>query len=103
MQLLRLVTALTVFAALPHMAHANQDLARAKNCTACHHPERKMIGPSYKSIAEKYANDEAGAKGLREKIRVGGGGVWGPSPMPAQPQLTPDDAEVLIQWILTLK
>jgi cytochrome c len=88
---------------LPAAAVASQDLLKAKNCTACHHPERKMIGPAYKVIAEKYATDEAGQAALREKIRKGGGGVWGPSPMPPQPQVTEEDAATLVAYIMTLK
>jgi cytochrome c len=84
-------------------ASASQELLRAKNCTACHHPERKMIGPAYKVIAEKYSGDEAGQKALADKIRAGGGGVWGPSPMPPQPQVTAEDATALVQYIMTLK
>ena len=35
-------------------AYASADLAKSKNCVACHHVERKMNGPSYKSVAERH-------------------------------------------------
>lgn len=79
---------------------ASPELARSKNCVACHHMERKMIGPSYKAIAERYASDEAAAKTLTEKVIKGGAGNWGPTPMPAQPTVTPAEAEALVKWIL---
>jgi cytochrome c len=82
-------------------ALASPELARSRNCVACHHVERKMNGPPYKAIAEKYASDEAAAKALSEKVRKGGGGVWGPMAMPAQPNVTPEEAEALVKWILT--
>jgi cytochrome c len=94
---------LTAAAALSSAAWASPELLRARNCTACHHPERKMIGPAYKVIAEKYASDEAGQKALADKIRAGGGGVWGPSPMPPQAQVTPEEATALVEYIMTLK
>ncbi len=84
-------------------AYASPELARAKNCVACHHPERRMNGPAYKLIAEKYANDDAAVARLAAKVRAGGAGVWSPAPMPAQPQVTPEEAEALVKWIMTIK
>jgi cytochrome c len=81
-------------------ALASPELARSKNCVACHHVERKMNGPPYKAIAERYGNDEAAARTLSEKVRKGGGGTWGPMAMPAQPNVTPEEAEALVKWIL---
>lgn len=67
---------------------------------ACHHPERKMIGPAFKAIAERYGKDEAAVKPLSEKVIKGGGGVWGQTPMPPQAAVSPQDAESLVKWIL---
>ncbi len=84
-------------------AIASPELARSKNCLACHHIERKMNGPAYKAIAGKYAKDEGAAKTLVEKIRKGGAGVWGPSPMPPQTTVSEDEANALVKWILSLE
>lgn len=81
-------------------AVASPELARSKNCVACHHPERKMIGPAFKAIAERYGKDEAAIKTLSEKVVKGGGGVWGQTPMPPQSAVSPEDAERLVKWIL---
>ncbi len=76
-------------------------LAKAKNCLACHAMDKKVVGPSYKDVAKKYtAKDEAM---LAEKVIKGGKGVWGPVPMPANPSVTPDEANKLVKWILSLK
>ena len=40
---------------------------------------------------------------LAEKIIKGGKGVWGQIPMPANPSVTPDEANKLVKWILSLK
>jgi hypothetical protein len=40
-------------------AFGSAELARSKNCVACHHAERRMIGPAYNLIAGRYANDSA--------------------------------------------
>jgi cytochrome c len=84
-------------------AVASPELARSKNCVACHHLERKTLGPAFKDIAAKYGDDAAAVKTLTEKVQKGGVGVWGPMPMPAQPQVSAEEAEALVNWILSIK
>jgi cytochrome c len=100
-QLCRLAVA--SFAALltSSAAFASAELAKSKNCVACHHVERKMIGPPYKAMAGRYGKDEAAIQLLSEKIVKGGGGNWGPMPMPPQPNVSPEEAEALVKWILS--
>jgi cytochrome c len=95
--------ALALFAALPtsSAAFASAELAKSKNCVACHSVERKMIGPSYKAMAERYGKDESAIKVLSEKIVKGGSGSWGQMPMPPQAGVAPEEAEVLVKWILS--
>jgi cytochrome c len=88
------------FIATPAMA--DQALANSKNCMACHAVERKLVGPSYKDIAKKYANQKAAAEQLAGKIVKGGSGVWGAIPMPANPQVNEADAKKLAAWVLSL-
>ena len=61
---------------------ADQALATAKNCMACHALDKKLVGPSYKDVAAKYAGDKTAADKLATKIQKGGAGVWGPVPCP---------------------
>ena len=82
-------------------ALASAELARSKNCVACHHAERRMIGPAYTLIAARYANDSAAVGALATRIMSGGSGNWGPMPMPAQPNVSRDEAEALARWILS--
>ncbi|MFO0102853.1 MAG: c-type cytochrome [Betaproteobacteria bacterium] len=84
-------------------ALASADLAKAKNCMACHANDRKLVGPSYKDVAAKYASDKDAAAKLARKIREGGVGVWGQIPMPANPQVTEAEALTLARWVLTIK
>jgi len=82
-------------------AHADEALAKAKGCLACHAVDKKVVGPSYKDVAKKYtAKDEAM---LVEKVIKGGKGVWGPVPMPPNPSVTPEEAKKLVVWILGQK
>lgn len=87
----------------PWNALASPELARSKNCVACHSVERRMIGPPFKDIAGRYANDGSAIETLSKRIREGTVGNWGQMPMPEQPQVSQEDAEALSRWILTLK
>ena len=82
---------------------ADEALARSKNCMACHAVDRKMVGPSYKDIAARYANDAQAVAKLATKIQKGGAGVWGAIPMPANPQVSADEAKRLATWSLSFK
>jgi cytochrome c len=80
-----------------------KDLATKKNCMACHAVDKKLVGPAYKEVAAKYKDQkDAGAK-LAEKIQKGGVGAWGQIPMPANPQVNPEEAKQLANWVLSLK
>lgn len=77
-------------------------LAAKYNCTACHAADKKIVGPSYKEVAAKYAGDSGAAAKLEQKVKNGGGGVWGAIPMP--PNNVPDaDIKALVAWILSTK
>mgnify|MGYP000716506237 CR=1 FL=1 len=84
-------------------AFANADLAKAKNCMACHANDKKLVGPAYKDVAAKYAADKDAVAKLAKKIREGGVGVWGQVPMPANPQVSEAEAQTLAKWVLTIK
>lgn len=84
-------------------ALADLQLATAKNCMACHAIDKKLVGPSYKDVAAKYAGQKDAADKLTAKVIKGGSGVWGPVPMPANAQVSPDEAKKLVAWILTQK
>ncbi|MEI5996949.1 c-type cytochrome [Paraburkholderia bengalensis] len=78
-------------------------LAQKENCMSCHSVTRQFMGPSLRDVAAKYASRSDAAHYLAGKILEGSAGVWGPVPMPANTQLTPDEAMSLASWILTLK
>jgi cytochrome c len=93
--------ALALCAVAPAMA--DQALATAKNCMACHAVEKKLVGPSFKDVANKYSGQSDAINKLAAKIVKGGSGVWGPVPMPANNQVSEADAQKLAAWVLTLK
>lgn len=97
--LITLAMAMTV--AVPAMA--DMALATSKNCMACHAVDKKLVGPSYKDVAAKYAGQKDAVDMLAGKIIKGSAGVWGPIPMPANAQVNEADAKKLATWVLTQK
>jgi len=84
-------------------AFADEALAKAKNCMACHAIDKKVVGPAYKDVAKKYAGDASAADKLAAKVIKGGAGVWGPVPMPANAQVNEAESKKLVAWVLSLK
>ena len=87
----------------PMSSEASMELARSKNCIACHSVDKQVLGPAYKEVAAKYAGDKEALARLTKKVREGGVGVWGQIPMPANPQVTEAEAQTLAKWVLSLK
>ena len=101
MNKISLIFVLAATAAAP--AFANADLAQKKSCMACHALEQKLVGPAYKDVAAKYAGQKDAVAMLASKIQKGGVGSWGQIPMPANPQVSPDEAKQLATWVLSIK
>ena len=94
------IAALATGFAVSAPALADMALATTKNCMACHAVDKKLVGPSYKDIATKYAGQADAVDKLASKVVKGGSGVWGPVPMPANAQINDADAKKLVAWIL---
>ncbi|MET0858538.1 MAG: c-type cytochrome [Telluria sp.] len=84
-------------------AMANADLAKAKNCMACHAVANKLVGPAYKDVAAKYAGQKDDEDKLVGKVLKGGSVTWGAVPMPANPQVSEAEARSLVKWVLATK
>jgi cytochrome c len=82
---------------------ANQELATKSACMACHAVDKKIVGPSYKDVAKKYAGDAGAEEKLIAKVKKGGSGVWGPVPMPPNVAVKDEDVKTLVKWILSMK
>ena len=99
-RILAAIAAVGTLLAASTPALADMALANSKNCMACHAVEKKLVGPSYKDIATKYAGQADAVDKLSGKVIKGGSGVWGPVPMPANAQVSDADAKKLVTWIL---
>ena len=90
---------------LHHARAANEDqqallIAKQNACLGCHASNKKIVGPSFQSVAQKYKNDPRAQPFLKNKIAKGGAGSWGVVPMPANSKLSDADLSLLTSWIL---
>ena len=89
-------------------ASADEALAKASGCFACHSIERKVLGPSWKDVSAKYAGDKAAGKAhLLTKVAKGGKGVWADQGInaampPYSPRVSDENIEKLVDFILAL-
>lgn len=81
-------------------AYANLAMAQKNACMACHAVDKKLVGPAYNAVAEKYVKEKDYAAKLAASIKAGGSGKYGPIPMPAQAALSDADALTLANWVL---
>ncbi|HLR78634.1 MAG TPA: c-type cytochrome [Burkholderiaceae bacterium] len=73
----------------------------AKNaCLACHAVENKLVGPSYREVAEKYEGEAGASETIAQHIKGGSSGIWGPIPMPPNPGVTDDELAKIVSWIM---
>ncbi|GAB3626316.1 cytochrome C' [Pandoraea terrae] len=83
-------------------AQALQTLAQQRNCLTCHATDRRVLAPSFRDIARRYAGQNEAPDQLARAIVSGSSGIWGTIPMPANPQLDPGEASQLALWVLSL-
>lgn len=75
-------------------------IAKQNACLGCHAINKKIVGPSFQVVAEKYKSDANAQTFLKNKIAKGGSGFWGVVPMPANAKLNDADLSALASWIL---
>jgi cytochrome c len=89
--------------AITGAVQANEKLAQANGCMTCHSIDKKVLGPAYKEVAAKYANDKGAEAALVKKVKAGGKGVWGDMLMPPNAHVKDEDIAAIVKWILSLK
>jgi len=87
-------------AAAAGAAPAPERLLAERGCIACHALDKRVIGPSYREVAQKYRGDAAATTRLVAKVKEGGAGAWGQVPMPPHPQVPDAELKQLVGWIL---
>lgn len=80
-----------------------QRLLTANACMACHGIDDKIVGPSFREVAARYAGDGGAPARLAVKIKQGGAGAWGQVPMPPHPAISDAELNEIVAWILNRK
>lgn len=76
----------------------------AKNdCFTCHKIADQSVGPAYQKVAEKYTSTPEVIDTLAQKVIRGGSGHWGTVPMTPHPNLSKEDAQAMVKYVLSLK
>jgi len=87
------------------------DLAKKLGCAGCHAIDKKVVGPAWQDVSNKYKGTKTYSfaskeypleEGLLMKVSKGGAGNWGTMAMPAQDASHKKQAEMkeLIKFIL---
>jgi len=97
-----MIAAAGLMAAGSAMAADMPALAKKSGCTACHSIEKKIVGPAWQDVANKYKGDADAVGKLSTKISKGGSGAWGAVPMPPQPKLSEAEAKELAVFVMSL-
>lgn len=83
-------------------AVSGKQLTQTLDCKSCHKESDSSIGPAFLLVARKYQHDPKAPGYLAQKIVKGGSGVWGDRAMSAHPNLSPEDLNPIVTWILSL-
>jgi cytochrome c len=78
-----------------------EKIALKNNCLGCHKVDKDLVGPSFKSIQEKFISSKSA---IKESIKNGSKGKWENfrAMMPSYKQLTDEELETLSEWIINL-
>jgi cytochrome c551/c552 len=58
-----------------------------------------VVGPAFADVARRYAGNPDALNELSSKVRQGGAGGWGTTPMPPQ-HVAEADLRAILGWIL---
>jgi cytochrome c len=73
---------------------------RTSNCLNCHAFENKVIGPGFNEIAKRYQPNAKNLALLEKRIREGSKGIWGKVAMPTHPELSDEQIQNMVKWIM---
>lgn len=74
-----------------------EGLAKKHGCLGCHASTKKIIGPAFRDISEKYRNTPNAQNYLMLRVKHGGSGIWGVVAMPANKNISDTDLQSITQ------
>ena len=81
------------------------NLVAKNDCLGCHKINEQLQGPAYMQVAQRYKDSPSYiVDTLADKIIRGGSGRWQTAvQMTPHPNLSKDDAQAMVKYILSLK
>ncbi len=82
-----------------HSLPLGEQLSIKYKCISCHRKDKRLVGPSFNEIGEKYKNN---IKHIKNSIKNGSKGIWKSShgaSMPPFKNISPKDLEIISKWI----
>ncbi|HEY5917741.1 MAG TPA: c-type cytochrome [Chryseolinea sp.] len=83
--------------------HRGRYFIEKSDCLTCHELDKKTVGPSFLEIAERYPSEKTAVQYLIRKVREGGSGAWGNTPMNPHPNLAESEIKTMLDYILALR
>ena len=82
-------------------------LAKKSGCLACHAIDKKIVGPGWKAVSDRYKGQATAKADLIAKVKAGGKGNWtevtrGVPMPPYSPRVSDANIEKLVDFILAL-
>ena len=85
------------------VAQKGEVLISYSDCYTCHKTDQKLVGPAFKDIAKRYPVNKVYIEMLAQRVIVGGSGSWGSPVMIPHPDLSFEDAKMMVSYILSMK
>lgn len=95
--------ALACSASAADAATLGEQVAKGSDCLSCHAVDHQVVGPAFDAVAAKYADKPGAKQMLMDAVKNGHVGTWGKIPMPPHPQLSKQQLDEVITWVLSLK
>jgi cytochrome c len=84
------------------LAATEKFMREQTNCFVCHKTDSRVMGPSYREIADRYRDDPNARQIMIDAVVNGSEGKWGALPMTPHPDLQSDQLDAIADWILSL-
>lgn len=85
------------------VAQRGEVLIAYSDCSTCHKKDKRSVGPAFRDIAKRYPVQQVYIDMLAQRVISGGSGSWGRAVMSAHPKVSPEDAKIMVSYILSLK
>ncbi|MEX2512157.1 MAG: c-type cytochrome [Cyclobacteriaceae bacterium] len=87
----------------PKIASRGEVLIAYSGCYDCHRLDKRSKGPAFQDIAKRYPANPVYRDMLARKVISGGFGSWGNPVMSPHPNITMEDAQNMVYFILSLE